>query len=408
MLKIYRNIFTIIFSICSLLAYSQVEQSLYFVQTYDNSGQPLQKGTAIILDGQGTGATHQNLFIGATSAKVFTQDSTVHNISTFNAYDPATGLVKFAVDNNLSTKFQKASIKAGNFEEGSSLTLLQSIDIQKTEKKDVKISKSVEIEGYGQFAVIPDNLNKSMIGAAVLSGNAVAGIILNEANGVNGAVIIDLSRLENANSITNGFSNFTQRINVNGHLLSALNAYANEEWPSALNAFEDFANKNPKDDFAWKMAGFSAFEAENYDKTISNLTNAFKIKSNPRAYSIRAFAYFEQKKYTEAINDFAQSQDEKVNEAKWHAYKGISHYELDQLSQAISDLEKAVELKYEDPQVSYYLGNAQFKKEDYNKAITAYDQAEKLGYESELLFNNRGKAKFLMEKYEEAIEYYTT
>ena len=93
----------------------------------------------------------------------------------------------------------------------------------------------------------------------VLSGNAIAGIILNEANGVNGAVVIDLSRLENANSITNGFSNFAQRINENGHLLSALNAYSNEEWTNALNAFEEFANKNSKDDFAWKMAGFFCF-----------------------------------------------------------------------------------------------------------------------------------------------------
>lgn len=296
MLKIYRNIFAFIFSFCSLTVFSQSEQSLYFVQTYDNAGQPLQKGTAIILDGQGTGATHQNLFIGATSAKVFTQDSTVHNISTFNAHDPASGLVKFAVDNNLSTKFQKASIKTGKFEEGSSLALLQSTDIQKTKKKEVKISKAALLEGYGKFAVVPDNFNKSMIGAAVLSGNDVVGIVLNEANGVNGAVLIDLIRLENANSITFGFSNFTQRIDANAHLLSALNSYSNKEWSNSQNTFEEFANKNPKDDFAWKMAGFSAFEAGNYDKVISNLTNAFKIKSSPRAYSIRAFAYFEQKK----------------------------------------------------------------------------------------------------------------
>ena len=67
---------------------------------------------------------------------------------------------------------------------------------------------------------------------------------------------------------------------------------------------------------------FSAFEAEDYAKTISNVTNAFKIKASPGAYSIRAFAYFEQKKYNEAINDFAQGQAEKINEAKWHADKG--------------------------------------------------------------------------------------
>lgn len=134
MQKIYRNILTIIFSMFSLLAFSQAERSLYFVQTYDNSGQPLQKGTALILDGQGTGTTHQNLFIGATSAKVFTQDSTVHNISTFNAHDPASGLVKFAVDNNLSTKFQKVPIKKGDFKEGSAAKLLQTTGIQKNRK----------------------------------------------------------------------------------------------------------------------------------------------------------------------------------------------------------------------------------------------------------------------------------
>lgn len=188
---------------------------------------------------------------------------------------------------------------------------MQTTGIQKTENSDVKISKSKEIEGYGQFAVIPDNLNKSAIGAAVLVGNDFVGIILNKVNGVNGAVIVDLSRLEKANSITYGFSNFTQRINENAHLLSALNAYANKDWSTALKAFEEFANNNSKDDFVWKMAGYSAFETGNYDKVISNLTNAFKIKSSPRAYSIRAFAYFEQKKYTEAINDFAQGQAEK-------------------------------------------------------------------------------------------------
>ena len=152
MLKIYRNIFTILFfNLFASCLFRKLSRVCILYKLMIIQANPFKRVLPLFWMVKVRVLTHQNLFIGATSAKVFTQDSTVHNYFwTFNAHDPASGLVKFAVDNNLSTKFQKASIKAGKFEEGTSLTLMQATDIQKTEKKDVKTSKSAEIEGYGQ------------------------------------------------------------------------------------------------------------------------------------------------------------------------------------------------------------------------------------------------------------------
>src|SRR5690606_13943620 len=99
---------TLLLLLSGLPLYAQISkpttQGIFHIQVYNND-QITKTGTGFFVDKQGNGFTHRDLFAGATSATIITADSTVHQLVSIVAEDPLTGLIKIAIDNNLTTSF---------------------------------------------------------------------------------------------------------------------------------------------------------------------------------------------------------------------------------------------------------------------------------------------------------------
>ncbi len=157
MKKLFCLIFLAAASSASVFAQSN-NKAIFLIQTFDIANKQVASGTGFFIDAQGNGITQRDLFINAASAKIITLDSTVHNIVKLMQEDPETGLVKFSVDNNLTTKFE--FLKVGQIE--TSADMITARDIQKNESVKISIEKK-DIEGYGSVFISSTSISTSFL-----------------------------------------------------------------------------------------------------------------------------------------------------------------------------------------------------------------------------------------------------
>jgi hypothetical protein len=222
--RLYTYFFILTFLGLSVKLVAQ-QQSTYYIETYNSAGKLLNTGSAVIVDQQGTGATHQAVFAGAATAKAFTADSTIHQIATINALDKLSGIVKFSVDNNLSTAFKPVKMASSSLNSGQSLIHLTANSIEERKIANVKISEVTMLADYGQLMLIPDNVSAK--GSLAFDGVDFVGVLLSGINGVNGTMIIPANRIAEAAPMTMGFAKFAGSLD-NANALSAFYAYGKE------------------------------------------------------------------------------------------------------------------------------------------------------------------------------------
>src|SRR5690606_27546265 len=100
--------FLIGFLLLSSPLYAQnttVIKGIFHIQVFGPNEQLLRTGAGYFVNKQGEGITHRDLFEGASTAKVVTADSSVHQIVRIVSEHPLTGAAKIATDDNLTTVF---------------------------------------------------------------------------------------------------------------------------------------------------------------------------------------------------------------------------------------------------------------------------------------------------------------
>ena len=120
-------------------SFSQSEKAVFHIQVFKSDSSVLNEGTGFFMDGN-HGYSHALLFKNGAFAQAITTDSTVHRITKVNGYDPATGVVRFELDNMISVKLSKLKKSSNMSQEGASVKIIHSDAIQSTKSNAIKIT----------------------------------------------------------------------------------------------------------------------------------------------------------------------------------------------------------------------------------------------------------------------------
>ena len=234
----------------------------------------------------------------------------------------------------------------------------------------------------------------------------------------------ELGKNKNADIVIWGWYGKTQQkaaVSVNFEVLSAAKDYIDvgkqvqgeirQMAVASLERFEIQVNLAEELKYLTLVTlGVSAYAADDWDNAIKQLTVALSVaKPNKAAldpatiYFYRGNAYYNQKEYDRAIEDYNQAL--KLNPKLVAAFnnRGIAYGNKGEYDRAIADYNQALKLNPRFAQAFYNRGIAYNYKKEYDRAIADFNQALLLNPKSAEAFNNRGIAYGNKGEYDRAI-----
>ena len=114
----------------------------------------------------------------------------------------------------------------------------------------------------------------------------------------------------------------------------------------ALKYWNNAIRENPKSPEAYNNRGLAFYNLKRYQQAVKDYSQA--IRMNPEdavAYNNRGNAYYEMMKYEPAESDYNKSITLNPQYANAYMNRGLVYYQMDKNEQACADLKKACELK---------------------------------------------------------------
>jgi tetratricopeptide (TPR) repeat protein len=136
------------------------------------------------------------------------------------------------------------------------------------------------------------------------------------------------------------------------------------------------------------IRGLDFYQKSDYDRAISEYTEAMKLDSNndfanASAYYYRGLAYYHKYEYSEAIRDLNRAILLNPTKATAYYYRGVIYYHKNEYDNAIRDFNEAIFLDPSDPTAYYYRGAAYDELRKNAQAQADFDKAKQLGYAGE-------------------------
>jgi Flp pilus assembly protein TadD len=166
--------------------------------------------------------------------------------------------------------------------------------------------------------------------------------------------------------------------------------------PTPTPTVEDGANA------AFKR-GNAAFDKKDYDKAISEYTEAIRLKPDDADfYNNRGLAFRKKSQYDKAISDYTEAIRLKPDDAEAYVNRGYTYDDEKEYDKAISDYTEAIRLKADGAETYNNRGFTSYHKKDYDKAISDYTEAIRLDPNYVIAYSNRGNAYERQGKLDEA------
>ena len=180
-------------------------KSVCLIQIKNESGRVISEFTGTFLDGSGTVLSHKSNFLNAASAQVLTQDSTIHQLVKVSGEDELTGLVKFKIDNNLSSSFKSLKIANDALAENGKYDhlLLEAYNSIKSSKTGIQ--KIQKFSWYGIVGSASSNFQKSENGSVLLRGGQIHGVVIS-LSGITQNMILPSSSISNLKNSNKDFN----------------------------------------------------------------------------------------------------------------------------------------------------------------------------------------------------------
>lgn len=161
---------------------------------------------------------------------------------------------------------------------------------------------------------------------------------------------------------------------------------------------------------AYYGRGFAYSNIQEYEKAISDFTNAFSpnnIEYNITVYNKSGLAKLSLQKYHEAISDFNEALKLKPEYAEAYNNKGLAYLEMQEHEEAIINFTKAIEFRLEFFEAYNNRGNAYFRLQLYEYALADYQRALELNPNEITILKNIAIIHYYNKNYEQAIEFYS-
>ncbi len=152
-------------------------------------------------------------------------------------------------------------------------------------------------------------------------------------------------------------------------------AYKLGRRPAAIRYFHKALEQNPRDAASYVYLFNLYKKKEDWQAALQIAANGLHYyPRSAKLHLARGDAFFEQKKYDQAVGDYLQAMDAGDSSAYLFKKLGLSYYHIDDLAAALLALQNAVRKDKEDPLSLYYLGLTYKELGAKDKAIQRLNQ----------------------------------
>ena len=180
-----------------------------------------------------------------------------------------------------------------------------------------------------------------------------------------------------------------------------------EDYDKAISEFTEAIRLNPKYAEAYSKRGAAYANKGDYDIAMSDYNEAIRLKPNyAEAYSDRGIMYAGKGNYDKALSDLNKAIRLNPKYARAYYHRGYVYSIKGDHNKAISDCNEAIRLKPDDTAYGYR-GYVYSIKGDHNKAISDYTEAIRLNPNLAKTYARRGLAYYNKGDYDNAISDYS-
>jgi tetratricopeptide (TPR) repeat protein len=161
----------------------------------------------------------------------------------------------------------------------------------------------------------------------------------------------------------------------------------------------------------WYLKGISAYDKNEYEKTIANMKNALqkdmKHKKVPDAHLYIGLAYDDlglSVKAIEQLNKIISDYPSYSQMELVHFNKGVILYNLKHYRDSLKEYDKAIKIKNNDSGFWSNKASALYELERYEEALLSYNKAIELNPEDSEAWGEKGDVLNILERYKEALE----
>ncbi len=179
-------------------------------------------------------------------------------------------------------------------------------------------------------------------------------------------------------------------------------------WSDGVKLFENCTKKTPESSLCQCNLAYNQLISNDFQGAVAHYSEALKYDpSTVEAYNGRGQAYFQLRKYADALVDFTKAIEAGIVTPKLFLNKGKCLVILNRASEALPDLNRSIELEAKSPEAFYFRGVAHEKGGNIPKAVADYGQAIQLNPNYVEALVNRGLLRTKAEQFREAVSDYT-
>lgn len=179
-------------------------------------------------------------------------------------------------------------------------------------------------------------------------------------------------------------------------------------WEDGVKLFENCTDKTPESSLCQCNLAYNQLISSNFEGAVEHYTESLNYDpATVEAYNGRGQAYFQLRKYPEALADFTKAIEAGIVTPKLFLNKGKCLVILNRAAEALPDLNRSIELEPKSPEAFYFRGVAQEKGGNIEKALADYGQAIQLNPNYVEALVNRGLIHAKSEHFELAVSDYS-
>lgn len=179
-------------------------------------------------------------------------------------------------------------------------------------------------------------------------------------------------------------------------------------WSDGVKLFKNCTEKTPESSLCQCNLAYNQLLSNDYQGAATHYSDALKYDPGTvEAYNGRGQAYFQLRKYPEALSDFSKAIEAGIVTPKLFLNKGKCLVILNRAQEAIPDLDRSIQLEPKSPEAFYFRGVAHEKGGNLPNAMTDYSKAIQLNPNYVEALVNRGLLQTKSEQFSEAIADYT-